>query len=112
MNQSPFEPFQDRLSRDIRNQLSESLMTCMRLMRLGPAQEVAHRFLGEQPGPAQIEYIEKRMALYGLFLHRIAEGPADALWQGLVLWDLGLYFEVHEILAGAGSPATATGRLY
>jgi hypothetical protein len=101
MNQSPFEPFQDRLSRDIRNQLSESLIPCLQSMHLGPAQEVAQRFLKRQPGPAQTEYIEKRIALYGQFLHRIADGPQDILWQGLVLWDLGLHFEVHEILEDA-----------
>ena len=97
----PFDPFQDRLSRDIRNQLSESLLFCLRTMGLDPAREVANRFLSVEPGPEQVDYIEKRLALYRQFLDSIADGPQDVLWRGLVLWDLGLFFEVHEILEHA-----------
>ncbi|MGD9949362.1 MAG: DUF309 domain-containing protein [Desulfobulbus sp.] len=96
-----FDPFCDRLSRDIRNQLSESIMHCLRIMSLDPAREVAKRFLDLRPGPEQGDYIENRLAFYQRFLDRIAAGPQDVLWQGLVLWDLGLHFEVHEILEHA-----------
>ncbi|MDD2467444.1 MAG: DUF309 domain-containing protein [Desulfobulbus sp.] len=96
-----FDPFSDRLSRNIRNQLSESIMHCLRIMSLDPAREVAKRFLALQPGPEQEDYIENRLVLYERFLDRIAAGPQDVLWQGLVLWDLGLHFEVHEILEHA-----------
>ncbi len=97
----PFDPFQDRLSRDIRNQLSESILPCLRTMRLDPAREVANRYLSQKPGPEQVEYIEKRLGLYKQFLERVSVGPQDVLWQGLLLWDLGLHFEVHEILEHA-----------
>lgn len=99
--QTPFDPFQDRLSRDIRNQLSESLLPCLQAMSLDPVREVANRFLALNPGPEQVAYIERRLALFEQFLKRIADGPEDVLWQGLVLWDLGLHFEVHEILEHA-----------
>jgi enterochelin esterase family protein len=38
---------------------------------------------------------------YARFLALIAGGPTDVVWQGLTLWDLGLFFEVHEILEQA-----------
>ena len=96
--ETSFDPFQDRLSRDIRYQLSESILVCLRTMDLAPAREVAERFLALQPGPEQVAYIEQRLIGYARFLERAATGPEDLLWQGLVLWDLGLHFEVHEIL--------------
>lgn len=99
--ETTFDPFQDRLSRDIRNQLSESIMVCRRTMNLAPALEVAERFLALQPGPEQVAYIEQRLIGYARFLERAATGPVDLLWQGLVLWDLGLHFEVHEVLEHA-----------
>ena len=96
--ETTFDPFQDRLSRDIRNQLSESIMACRRTMDLAPAREVAEHFLGLQPGPEQVAYIKQRLIGYARFLERVSTGPEDVLWRGLVLWDLGLHFEVHEIL--------------
>ena len=96
-----FDPFCDRLSRDIRNQLSESIIPCLQRMSLDPAREVAKGFLALQPGPQQVDYIERRLELYQRFFDQIAEGPQDVLWQGLVLWDLGLHFEVHEIIEHA-----------
>jgi uncharacterized protein len=96
-----FDPFRDRLSRDIRNDLSESLLTCRHEQRLEPARKVADRFLVGNLGPEQIDYIAGRLERYEQFLDRIAGGPVDVVWQGLVLWDLGLHFEVHEILEHA-----------
>jgi len=98
MNPHPFDPFRDRLSRDIRNDLSESLLDCLRQRDLAPARRVADRFLAGQPGPEQTAYIAHRLARYARFLDEAAQGPDDVVWQGLALWDLGLYFEVHEIL--------------
>jgi len=97
----PFDPFRDRLSRDIRNQLSESLLICLRERRLDPARETADRFLAAAPGPEQTAYIRDRLTRYARFLALVETGPADVLWQGLALWDLGLHFEVHEILEHA-----------
>jgi hypothetical protein len=96
-----FDPFQDRLSRDIRNDLSESLLPCLHENRLSAAREIADRYLAKNPPPQHVAYINDRLERYGRFLALIAEGPADVLWQGLVLWDLGLFFEVHELLEHA-----------
>jgi len=98
MNPHPFDPFRDRLSRDIRNDLSESLLVCLRERQLDPARAVADRFLVNHPGPEQVAYIKDRLARYARFLDQAVQGPNDVVWQGLALWDLGLHFEVHEIL--------------
>lgn len=96
-----FDPFRDRLSRDIRNQMSASLPTCMAQQQLNAARAVADRFLAGDPGPEQVAYINDRLDRYARFLALLAGGPAEVVWQGLVLWDLGLFFEVHEILEHA-----------
>ena len=53
------------------------------------------------PAP-YVAYLEARLAGYARALSIIARtGAGDALGQALVLWDLGLFFEVHEILEQA-----------
>ena len=96
-----FDPFRDRLSRDIRNDLSESLLTCRTQHQLTAAQAVANSYLATNPEPCYVDYINNRLDRYAKFLALIADGPADVVWQGFVLWDLGLFFEVHEILEQA-----------
>lgn len=112
MNPHPFDPFRDRLSRDIRNDLSESLMLCLRQQDLTPARQVADRFLPLDPGPEQVTYIHARLERYARFLEQVATGPDDVLWQGLLLWDLGLHFEVHEILEHAWLRAQGTEKTF
>jgi uncharacterized protein len=112
MNPHPFDPFRDRLSRDIRNGLSESLLACLREQDLAPARRVANRFLALHPGPELVAYIEARLERYARFLEQVPQGPDDVLRQGLLLWDLGLHFEVHEILEHAWLRAQDTEKLF
>lgn len=102
MKEKKFEPFMDRLSRDIRNDLSESLVAVLKEKSLAPAQAVADAFLSRELAPCYQAYINDRIERYGQALEKIASSSnTDALWQGLVLWDMGLFFEVHEILEHA-----------
>ena len=96
-----FDPFRDRLSRDIRNDLSESLMHCLREQRLDPAREVANRYLAANLASCHRVYIDERLIRYAAVLDRLVPQAKDPLWQGLVLWDERLFFEVHEILEHA-----------
>lgn len=99
MNDRGFEPFQDRLSRDIRNDLSESILEVIKEKSLHPAEEVAAEYLQKDLQPCYEEYINSRLSRYEQARAKIAaENNPDPLWQGLVLWDLGLFFEVHEVL--------------
>lgn len=97
-----FEPFQDRLSRDIRNELSAALPLALAKNDLAPIRAVADRYLRHNLPAPYAAYIEARLAGYAKALATIARIDAkDALAKALVLWDLGLFFEVHEILEQA-----------
>lgn len=97
-----FEPFQDRLSRDIRNELSAALPLALAKNDLAPVRAVADRYLRHNLPAPYAAYIEARLAGYAKALATIARTDAkDALAKALVLWDLGLFFEVHEILEQA-----------
>ncbi len=97
-----FEPFQDRLSRDIRNELSAALPLALAQNDLAPVQAVAARYLQTNLPAPYVTYIERRLAGYAKGLEIISRTAAgDALARALVFWDLGLFFEVHEILEQA-----------
>ncbi|MBA3004883.1 MAG: DUF309 domain-containing protein [Desulfurivibrio sp.] len=97
-----FEPFQDRLSRDIRNDLSEALLPALNKNTLAPVRTVAQGYLQKGLAAPYVAYIETRLARYATALDLLARsGREDALTRGLVLWDLELFFEVHEVLEQA-----------
>ena len=102
MTPSRFEPFQDRLSRDIRNDLSAALPLALAQHDLAPVRGVADRYLQQGLATPYAAYIEARLAGYAKALAIIARaGAEDTLHRALVFWDLGLFFEVHEILEQA-----------
>ncbi len=97
-----FEPFQDRLSRDIRNELSAALPLALAKNDLAPVRAVAERYLQQGLAAPYVAYIEARLAGYAKALAMIARtGVEGALARALVFWDLRLFFEVHEILEQA-----------
>lgn len=99
MNQEKFEPFMDRLSRDIRNDLSESLLAAIQQHSLAPAEAVARGYLQRKLAPHYCSYIHERLQRYRLALDLLLQvAPDDVIGQGLVLWDNELFFEVHEVL--------------
>ncbi len=107
-----FDPFADRLCRDIRNDLSEALMNTLRLLDLAPVQGVAERYLATDPEALYRQYIEDRMERYGRALACIDQQHLDdAFARALVLWDEELFFEVHEILEHAWMHATGRTKL-
>ena len=107
-----FHPFTDRLSRDIRNDLSESLVAVLQKKTMEPAQQVADNYLGDNLAPCYSQYIESRLTRYKRCLEKISGGPKDPLWHGLVLWDERLFFEVHEILEHAWMHAEGQEKLF
>lgn len=95
---SEFNPFTDRLSRDIRNELSVSLPKAIEMRSLEPVQIVADRFLaGPLPAP-HLQYINSRLQNYADALNRLPANTDDYMSIAIILWDLQLFFEVHEIL--------------
>ena len=93
-----FDPFADRLSRDIRNDLAAALSQVLEQRDIAPVSEVADSYLRRNSEPVYREYILNRLAGYRIFLNHIREGPQDTFRLALVLWDQRFFFEVHEVL--------------
>jgi hypothetical protein len=94
-----FDPFNDRLSRDIRNTLSESFADA--LVRKEPIEyrAAAEKWLAEKLAAGYLNYIQDRLHRYDLVLEKIvASRLDDAMLQSLVLWNNGLFFEFHDHL--------------
>ncbi|MDJ0624607.1 MAG: DUF309 domain-containing protein [Desulfocapsaceae bacterium] len=112
MTEAIFQPFTDRLSRDIRNTLSESLLEVIRLQTLAPAQAVADTFLNEEPAAAYKNYIDERLKKYQQALTIIGKQVDDPCLIALILWDKQLFFEVHEVLEPVWLKAEGEEKLF
>ncbi len=112
MTEKKFQPFTDRLSRDIRNDLSRSLVTVLKEQSISSAQIVGEKYLQENPHPVYRDYIENRLKCYARALAIIKQGNGDPLFQAMVLWDEQLFFEVHEILEHAWMEAGGDEKLF
>lgn len=87
-----FEPFRDRLSRDIRNDLSRSLVEALATLDPGPARKTADRYLTGDLADRYRDYIRDRLARYDSALQSIRDGNiTGVLRQALVLWDLHFF---------------------
>lgn len=111
MTEQLFNPFTDRLSRDIRNALSSALVECLETGSISAAEEVAARYLAEHPQPPYADYIRQRLKKYGQAAELIHGGPDDPIWRSTVLWNLGLFFEMHEVLENAWYSADGETKL-
>lgn len=95
----PFDPFSDRTARDIRNTLSSALIRELSGAGAPTVAAVAGQWLARQPGAVHRAYIEARQRQYREVLARIrAEGINDPRHQSILLWNDGLFFELHELL--------------
>ncbi|MGI9569125.1 MAG: DUF309 domain-containing protein [Desulfobulbia bacterium] len=105
-----FNPFEDRLSRDIRNDLSESILKVLSQRSISPALEVAESYYSRGIASIYREYIDIRLAR---FQNVLAELPREAtlLQTATLLWDSGLYFEVHEVLEPEWMTASGDNKL-
>ena len=97
MKTTSFNPFEDRLSRDIRNDLSETIFEVLHANSLASAEAVAAVYRQQDLESPYLDYIDQRLKRYGQALE-LLEHTSPLLDQAAVLWDLGLFFEVHEIL--------------
>lgn len=112
MAKPSFQPFSDRLSRDIRNDLSESIVKVIQTRSLSPAEETAESYLQKDLASCYREYIEQRLHSYTALLNKLPPDDISPLHKGLLLWDEGLFFEVHEVLELAWLEADGDDRLF
>lgn len=96
-----FDPFRDRLSRDIRNDLSRCFGQSLADGSLSPVEELSASLLEGDLHRCYREYVESRLELYRRAFDRIRKSGQDPILRGLILWDLRLFFEMHEVLEHA-----------
>lgn len=94
-----FDPFSDRTARDIRNSLSSALVDELtqegKLSLSALADELLDRSLAE----VYSNYIKTMCRIYGDVLEKVRTERIDQpRRQAIVLWNAGLYFELHELL--------------
>jgi hypothetical protein len=94
-----FDPFTDRLSRDIRNNLSEAFVKSLSLMNAGFYRELSKEWLAKSGAPPYHDYIQDRLNRYERVFDQIQkESLSDVLLQSLVVWNNELFFEMHDLL--------------
>lgn len=110
MEPMTFNPFEDRLSRDIRNDLSESIIDVLVDNSLNKAKAVAQIYLQTDPAECYTDYIHTRLDRYAQALEQI-QPDTSLLHRAAVLWNLQLLFEVHEILEPVWMTASGNRKL-
>jgi hypothetical protein len=111
MSEDLFNPFLDRLSRDLRNDLSEGLAKAILSGSTEKLAGTVTHYRGLQLAECYRTYLEDRYARYEKALPAIRTGITDPIHRGLILWDLGLFFEVHEVLEHAWYTAEGAMKL-
>ena len=106
-----FDPFTNRLSRDIRNTLAEAFMAALSAGEPSAYREEADIWRGKNPSKVYLDYIQDRLQRYDRVVEKIrASRLEDPLLQGLVIWNNGLFFEFHDHLEGIWKQATGDER--
>ena len=101
MNPDTFDPFSGRLARDIRNSLSKAFLKSLALHEPLVLQRVADGFSGQQLSPPYQDYIDDRLARYAEAREAIIKHDIiGVVEQSQILWELKLYYEMHELLEG------------
>jgi hypothetical protein len=94
-----FDPFNNRLCRNVRNALSEGFKAVLEQHDMQPVMRVAGFFLDDAPPAVVKAYIDKRLAAYQRVLTAMGDRHfTDPLGLALLIWDQELFFETHEYL--------------
>ena len=94
-----FDPFNNRLCRNVRNALSENFKKALELKKMQPVRRVAAFFLNDPVPPCVRRYIDHRLAAYEQVLANVRDHQLDhPLDMAVAIWDQHLFFETHEYL--------------
>ena len=100
MKSQIFHPFEDRFSRDMRNGLSSALAEAIETGNVNILDTLQKKFASRELAPCYHDYLKDRSSRYekALQLIQIDQHPIQ---QAVILWNQGLFFEVHEVLEHA-----------
>ena len=92
-----FDPFENRLARNLRNELSAAFIHSLDEMDAGLFRAATASYLQREIEPGFREYIEDRLDRYREVFDEIqAAEVKDPFAQTMLLWHKGLLFEAHE----------------
>ena len=82
-----FDPFNNRLSRDIRNTLSEAFMAALSRMEPSAYRDEADIWRAKNPSQIYLDYIQDRLQRFDRVFEQIKAYSLDEpLVQSLVIW--------------------------
>jgi hypothetical protein len=94
-----FDPFADREARLLRNGLAGSLLVALTTGDPGAFRQKGGELLARAGAPVHRAYLEDRLRRYEAAFAAIDRlDIGDPFAQALVLWNHGLFYEVHELL--------------
>ena len=94
-----FDPFSDRMARDIRNSLSEAFVAALAQKKRSVYQKTAGTWLNKNLSQTHVHYIRDRLRRYGRVFKQINDNQLNDAWlQTLLIWNKELFFEVHDHL--------------
>lgn len=110
METQHFNPFEDRFSRDIRNAMSSALASTIETGDDSQLATIIKDFGKQDLAPRYRDYFEDRCIRYQKALESIKTGQ-EPIEQAVILWNQGLFFEVHEVLEHAWYHAQGNEKL-
>ncbi len=94
-----FDPFSDRTARDLRNALSSALVEQLTGKASDAVVLEVDQWRGRGLAPLYTAFMDQCQKSYQTVLSEITSaGHADPRHQAIVLWNAGLFFELHELL--------------
>jgi len=94
-----FDPFSDRTARDLRNALSSALVEQLTGKASDAVAHEADQWRGRDLAPLYTAFMDHCQKSYQTVLDEVeAAGHTDPRHQAVVLWNAGLFFELHELL--------------
>jgi hypothetical protein len=106
-----FDPFGERLSRDIRNTLSHAMIQALQQGDRDVFTNRCRDWLRQNLPDTHRTYIEnRRRAFERLFEASCSGQKTELLGLAAALWNAGLFFEVHEVVENVWLTATGSRR--
>lgn len=107
-----FDPFNDRLARDIRNSLSSALVLDLSPDWGGNTDKVVQNWGRQDLKQPYLDYILRTRERYRRVAIQIKNARiADPRLQAVVLWNAELFFEMHELLETVWRDTQGTARV-